>query len=52
MMDVYVLPDKTHCALLTIDVQYDTTMENAPLEINGTLEALPLLQCLQMKKEK
>lgn len=46
MMDVYVLPDKTHCALLTIDVQYDTTMKNAPLEFKGTLEAVPLLQRL------
>lgn len=46
MTDKYISPDRSHCALLTIDVQYDTTMKNAPLEIKGTLEALPFLERL------
>jgi len=28
MTDGYISPDRTHCALLTIDVQRDTTMKN------------------------
>jgi nicotinamidase-related amidase len=46
MNDGYILPDRTHCALLTIDVQRDTTMKNAPLETKGTLEAVPFLERL------
>jgi len=46
MTDEYVAPDKTHCALLTIDTQRDTTMKNAPLEVKGTLEAVPFLERL------
>lgn len=46
MNDGYISPDRTHCTLLTIDVQHDTTMKNAPLEIKGTLEAVPFLQRL------
>jgi nicotinamidase-related amidase len=46
MNDGYISPDRTHCALLTIDVQRDTTMKNAPLEIKGTLEAVPFLERL------
>jgi nicotinamidase-related amidase len=46
MTDAYICPDKTHCALLTIDVQLDTTIKNAPLEIKGTLEAVPFLERL------
>ena len=46
MNDGYISPDRTHCALLTIDVQRDTTMKNAPLKTKGTLEAVPFLERL------
>jgi nicotinamidase-related amidase len=46
MTDGYILPDRTHCALLTIDVQRDTTIKNAPLEIKGTLDVVPFLERL------
>ena len=42
----YTSPDREHSALLTIDVQLDTTVRDAPLEIPGTLDALPFIQLL------
>ena len=46
MSNDFTLPDRNHCVLLTIDVQRDTTLKNAPLEIEGTLEAVPFIQKL------
>lgn len=42
--DDYTSPDREHSVLLTIDVQLDTTVRDAPLEIPGTLGALPFIQ--------
>ena len=44
--DDYTSPDREHSALLTIDVQLDTTVRDGPLEIPGTLDALPFIQYL------
>jgi nicotinamidase-related amidase len=46
MSNDFTLPDRNHCVLLTIDVQRDTTLKYAPLEIEGTLEAVPFIQKL------
>ena len=46
MLNDFTLPDRNHCVPLTIDVQRDSTVENAPLEIKGTLEAAPFIQKL------
>jgi nicotinamidase-related amidase len=46
MLNDFTLPDRNHCVLLTIDVLRDSTAENAPLEIKGTLEAVPFIQKL------
>jgi nicotinamidase-related amidase len=46
MINDYILPDSNHCALLTIDVQRDTTIKDAPLEIKGTLKSVPYIQRL------
>jgi nicotinamidase-related amidase len=40
-MSDYVGPDWANAALLTIDVQRDATLPGAPIEIPGTMEALP-----------
>lgn len=40
-MSDYVSPDWANAALLMIDVQRDTTLPGAPIEIPGTMEALP-----------
>jgi len=39
-MDSYIEPDYSHMALLTIDVQNDFTLTNAPLEVSGTRAVL------------
>jgi nicotinamidase-related amidase len=39
-MDKHVKPDYSHVTLLTIDVQNDFTLSNAPLEVSGTREVL------------
>lgn len=41
--DYYTSPDRENLVLLTIDVQLDTTLRDAPLEIPGTLDALPFI---------
>jgi nicotinamidase-related amidase len=40
---IHTQPDPAWAALLTIDVQRDFTLPGAPLEIAGTLEALPAM---------
>jgi hypothetical protein len=37
----YVGPDWINAALLTIDVQRDSTLPGAPIEIPGTMEGVP-----------
>lgn len=39
-MDNYIKPDYSHMALLTVDVQNDFTLTNAPLKVLGTREVL------------
>ncbi len=51
-MTDYTIPDKTHSALLTVDVQCDTTLKSAPFEIPGTLEAVPRIQRLVQEYRK
>ncbi|MGA2157954.1 MAG: isochorismatase family cysteine hydrolase [Dehalococcoidia bacterium] len=45
-MDEYTLPDYQHLALITIDVQNDSTLPGAPLEIKGTMEVVPNIAIL------
>ena len=40
-MDEYTRPDYQSIALLTIDAQNDFSLPGAPLEIKGTMEAIP-----------
>jgi nicotinamidase-related amidase len=40
-MDEYTGPDYKSMALITIDVQNDFSLPGAPLEIKGTMEAIP-----------
>ena len=42
----YIIPDREHSALLTIDVQRDFTLPCAAAEIPGTLQAVPHIQRL------
>jgi nicotinamidase-related amidase len=52
-MDDYVSPDFGRVALLTIDVQRDFALPGAPLEIPGTVEVLPNINCLvQLFRER
>jgi nicotinamidase-related amidase len=44
--DPYLAPDKEHAALVIIDTQQDFTLPGAPVEIPGTLAALPPMQRL------
>jgi nicotinamidase-related amidase len=44
--DPYLAPDKEHAALVIIDTQQDFTLPGAPVEIPGTLAALPQMQRL------
>lgn len=44
--DYYTSPRRERSSLLTIDVQLDTTVRDAPLEIPGTLDAVPFMQRL------
>ncbi len=46
MRNDHILPDSNRCVLLTIDVQRDTTIMDAPLEIKGTQESVPFIQRL------
>lgn len=41
-----VSPDWTNVALLTIDVQRDSTLPGAPIEIPGTMEGVPKMRKL------
>lgn len=43
-MPDYLTPDYANCALITIDVQNDFTLDGAPAQIKGTKEALPNMQ--------
>jgi len=43
-MDNYLKPDYSSVALLTIDVQNDFTLTNAPLEVSGTMNVLPRIR--------
>jgi nicotinamidase-related amidase len=45
-MNNYVGPDWTNAALLTIDVQRDSTLPGAPIEIPGTMESVPKMRKL------
>lgn len=45
-MSDYVSPDWTNAALLTIDVQRDSTLPGAPIEIPGTMEGVPKMRKL------
>ncbi|MBI4399359.1 cysteine hydrolase [Candidatus Micrarchaeota archaeon] len=49
MTDKYTKPDNDRMALITIDVQNDFTLKNAPLEIKGTLEIVPKIVTLLNK---
>ncbi|MEK6808549.1 MAG: hypothetical protein AABY14_02585 [Nanoarchaeota archaeon] len=40
-MDKYTEPDYDKIALITIDVQNDFSLKDAPLEIKGTRELIP-----------
>lgn len=44
--DPYLAPDKDHAALVIIDTQRDFTLPGAPVEIPGTLAALPRMERL------
>jgi nicotinamidase-related amidase len=44
--DAYVTPDKDHAALVIIDTQRDFSLPGAPMEIPGTMAALPQMQRL------
>lgn len=44
--DAYVTPDKDHAALVIIDTQRDFSRPGAPMEIPGTMAALPRMQRL------
>lgn len=45
-MDEYTDPDPDGAALLTVDVQNDFTLPDAPAEIEGTMAAVPRMQRL------
>jgi nicotinamidase-related amidase len=45
-MNDYTAPDWSNIALLTIDTQRDFTLPGGPLEIPGTMEAVPKMQRL------
>lgn len=45
-MDSYVEPDYSRVALITIDVQNDFTLPDAPLEVSGTRDVLPRIRDL------
>lgn len=45
-MDEYTRPDPEQAALLTIDVQNDFTLPNAPARIPGTADAVPRMERL------
>ena len=45
-MDHYTLPDFSHCALLTIDMQNDFALPEAPAMVSGTMDIVPALQRL------
>ena len=45
-MNYYIVPDIVHSALLVIDVQRDFTLNGAPAEIPGTLQAVPYIKSL------
>jgi len=44
--DDYVRPDSKHSALIIIDVQRDTTLAGAAIEIPGTLQTVPYIKRL------
>ena len=44
--DDYVRPESTHSALIIIDVQRDTTLAGAAIEIPGTLQSMPYIKRL------
>ena len=46
MIDDYIRPDGTHSALFIIDVQRDTTLAGAAIEIPGTLRTVPYIKQL------
>ena len=45
-MDEYIRPHADRAALITIDVQNDFTLPDAPAEIDGTYDAVPQIQRL------
>ena len=45
-MDNCTMPDYSRAALLTIDMQNDFTLANAPLEVAGTREIIPRIHDL------
>jgi nicotinamidase-related amidase len=51
-MDEYTRPDYQHLALITIDVQNDFALPEAPLEIKGTMEVVPnIVSLLKLFRE-
>jgi len=46
MHDDYITPDREHSALLIIDVQRDSTLAGASMEIPGTLQSVPHIKRL------
>jgi len=46
MIDDYIRPDSTHSALLIIDIQRDTTLAGAAIDIPGTLQTVPYIKLL------
>jgi len=52
-MHKYTSPEKTKSALITIDIQNDFTLEDAPAKIPGTIEVLPnIRRLLDVFREK
>jgi nicotinamidase-related amidase len=51
-MNYYIVPDIVHSALLVIDVQRDFTLNGAPAEIPGTLQAVPYINSLVKEYRK
>ncbi len=45
-MDEYTRPDYLHMTLITIDVQNDSSLPGAPLEVKGTIEVVPVIVTL------
>lgn len=43
-MNGYITPDLNHSALISIDVQNDFVLDDAPARIPGTLEAVPAMR--------